>query len=202
MPRVEAAERREQIIKATYRAFTSPHKKGLADVTLQDIADEANFSKGVVMYYFDSKEKVFEALLEWLVYQIAERVEYNVAQVQAVEAKLEALIDSVFLNARENRRFYTVYLDFATQGLRNPIFRSINTSFLALCREVARDIIEAGIQQQIFRAVNLDEAGAFIRAVVDGLCLQWLFDETGNPDESFERYKNYASSSIRAYLRI
>ena len=74
------------------------------------------------MYYFDSKEKVFVALLEWLVYQIAERVEHNVAEAKTVEGKLNALINSVFLNARENRRFYTVYLDFATQGLRNHSF--------------------------------------------------------------------------------
>ncbi len=202
MPRVEAAERREQIIKATYRAFTSPHKKGLADVTLQDIADEANFSKGVVMYYFDSKEKVFVALLDWLLYQISERVEHNVGHAEGVEAKLHALIDSVFLNARENRRFYTVYLDFATQGLRNPLFRSLNVSFLVLCRGVGREIIEEGVKQQIFRPVDLDEAAAFIRAVVDGMCLQWLFDETSSSEETFDRYKSYAFSSIRAYLRL
>jgi TetR/AcrR family transcriptional repressor of bet genes len=201
MPRIEAAERREQIIKATYRAFTSPTKKGMAEVTLQDIADEANFSKGVVMYYFDSKEKVFVALLEWLVYQIADRVERNVSQVTGVEAKLQALIDSVFLSERENRRFYTVYLDFATEGLRNHNFRSINTAFLELFREVGREIIEEGVKQGIFRPVDLDEAAAFIRAVVDGMCLQWLFDDSSSPEETFERYRSYAFSSIRAYLR-
>jgi AcrR family transcriptional regulator len=200
MARTEAAERREQIIRATYRAFV---EKGSADVTLQDIADRAEFSKGVVMYYFpEGKEKVFVALLEWLVDNIGRSITTRVREAQGAEAKLRAMIDDVFANANASRRFYTIYLDFVAHGLRNPNFRATNVSFYEWCREINLEIIEAGIAEGIFRPVALEEASAVIRGILDGLGLQWLFEEVaaGQEEAVFARYRNWALSAILGYL--
>jgi AcrR family transcriptional regulator len=200
MARTEAAERREQIIRATYRAFV---EKGSADVTLQDIADRAQFSKGVVMYYFrEGKEQVFVALLEWLVEEIGQGLVARVRAEQGAEAKLRAMIDEVFASASANRRFYTVYLDFVTHGLRNPTFRATNISFYEWCRELNREIVETGIAEGVFRPVSGEEAAAVIRGILDGLCLQWLFEEVppGCEEAVFARYKDWALSAILGYL--
>lgn len=200
MARIEAAERREQIIRATYRAFV---EKGSAEVTLEDIARRAEFSKGVVMYYFpEGKEKVFVALLEWLVEEIGRGITASVRNVQGAEAKLRAMIDNVFSSAGANRRFYTIYLDFVAHGLRNPSYRTTNVSFYEWCREINREIIETGIAEGVFRPVSSEEASAVIRAILDGLCLQWLFEEVSpeQEEEVFARYKSWAFSAILAYL--
>ncbi len=200
MGRTEAAERREQIIRATYRAFV---EKGSAEVTLQDIADRAEFSKGVVMYYFpEGKEKVFVALLEWLVAEIGRSVTESVQAATGAEAKLQALIDNVFSSANANRRFYTIYLDFVAHGLRQQNFRATNARFYEWCREINREIVETGVSEGVFRAVPYEEASAVIRGILDGLCLQWLFEEArpGQEDEIFARYKSWALSAILAYL--
>lgn len=198
MPKLEATVRREQVIRATYKAFI---EKGAADVTLQDIADFAGCSKGVVAYHFHSKEEVYVALLDWLIGEIRRTAENNVAAAQGARAKMQALIDTIFYSARENRRFFLVYLDFVAQGLRNESFRPTNIFFYEICRHLGREIVQQGIAEGLFRPVNLEEAGAVVRAIFDGLSIQWLFDESGPPDETFERYKAWALSSIQAYLQ-
>lgn len=199
MPKLEAAERREQVIRATYKAFI---EKGAANVTLEDIAEYAGCSKGVVAYHFQSKEEVYNALLKWLIGEIVARLEREVNAAPDAAAKLHALLDAVFYSARDIRRFMLVYLDFVAQGLRNPLFGATNISFYELCRQLDRQIVEQGILEGVFRPVDLEEAGAVIRAIIDGLGIQCLFDQSASPDEVFERYKTYAHRSLNAYLKI
>src|ERR1700753_332212 len=62
MRRVEQVERnRERVLAAAQRVFID---RGYAGATLEAIADEAGFSKGVVYSQFGSKPDLFFALLE------------------------------------------------------------------------------------------------------------------------------------------
>jgi AcrR family transcriptional regulator len=187
--------RREEIIAATYRAFVD---KGFYDVTLQDISEYAGFSKGVTMYYFKSKEEVFQALLEWLVTKIAERMTTSVAEHFSAMDKLNALIDSVFLGARENREFYLVYLDYLSLGSRRHLFGSTHANFYEQCRELGRHIVEQGIREGTFRSVDPSAAAAVVRALVDGLCIQWLFDSR---EDTFTIYKERCRAAAIAFLK-
>ncbi len=197
MAKLEATARQDQVIRATYKAFI---EKGAANVTLELIAEYAGCSKGVVAYHFNSKDDVFVKLLDWLINQIARQTAENVAAASGAQARLRALIDTIFFSARENRRFFLVYLDFIAQGLRNPKLRLTNISFYEICRHIGSEITALGIAEGVFRPVDVTEAGAVIRAIFDGLCIQWLFDESGPAEETFERYKAYALSSILGYL--
>ena len=62
MSRPEQAERnRALVLAAARRAFLA---RGYHGATLEQIADDAGFSKGVVYSHFDSKADLFLALLE------------------------------------------------------------------------------------------------------------------------------------------
>lgn len=54
-------DRREQIIDAALRVFA---RKGFTRATNKDIAREAGITPGLIYYYFDSKEALFNALIE------------------------------------------------------------------------------------------------------------------------------------------
>lgn len=59
--RVEQKEKRKQeILTAALRIFV---KKGYAATQIKDIAEEAGMSTGLMFHYFDSKEKLYEALV-------------------------------------------------------------------------------------------------------------------------------------------
>ena len=195
-PREREFIRREEIIVATYRAFVD---KGFHNVPLQDISEYAGFSKGVTMYYFKSKEEVFQALLEWLVTRIAERMSSSVEAQHSAMDKLNALIESVFLGARENREFYLVYIDYLSLGSRHRLFGSTHATFYEQCRDLGRVIVEQGIREGTFRTVDPDAAATVVRALVDGLCIQWLFDSR---EDTFTIYKERCREAANAFLRV
>src|SRR5579863_2198540 len=54
-------DRREQIIDAALRVFS---QKGFTSATNKTIAHEAGITPGLIYYYFESKEKLLEAVIE------------------------------------------------------------------------------------------------------------------------------------------
>jgi AcrR family transcriptional regulator len=54
-------DRREQIIDAAMRVFS---EKGFTKATNKDVAREAGITPGLIYYYFESKEKLLEAMIE------------------------------------------------------------------------------------------------------------------------------------------
>lgn len=53
--------RKQQILEAAERVFT---RKGYEETTLKDIVEEAKMSRGWIYLYFQTKEEIFEALIE------------------------------------------------------------------------------------------------------------------------------------------
>ncbi|MCP4436434.1 MAG: TetR/AcrR family transcriptional regulator [Actinomycetia bacterium] len=59
----DKALRREEILAAAKRAFA---ENGFHNTKISDVAEEAGFSYGTVYWYFDSKDALYDALLEWV----------------------------------------------------------------------------------------------------------------------------------------
>jgi AcrR family transcriptional regulator len=82
-PRLTRAEQTERnralVLAAAHRVFLD---RGYHAATLEHIADEAGFSKGVVYSQFESKADLFMALLEA---RVAERAESNARLVEQLE---------------------------------------------------------------------------------------------------------------------
>lgn len=189
------ALRREELLKATYQVLLSKPSK---DITLEDIALRAGVSKGITVYYFKTKEEIFRACWSWLISRIGSRMKARAQAASDPVAAIEAVVDTVFAGPAEIRDFYTIYLDFMSQGLRHPGFGQVNTEFYELCREINHDIVTEGIRQGCFREVDLAEAAAFARAIIDGMCLQLLFDAT---PAAFETYRRHCLNALLGYLK-
>lgn len=191
----QQAERREALLKATYQVLL---EKPYKDVTLEDIAQRAGVSKGVTVYYFNTKEEIFLACWDWLIGRISARLRARVAEAPDPVSAVEAVVDSVFTDVRDLKAFYTIYLDFLSLGARHAAFGRINTAFYAHCRELNHAIVTEGIRQGVFRNVDLTEAAEVSRALIDGMSIQVLFEE--NP-EAFGPYRDHCVKALLSYLR-
>ncbi|WP_062234668.1 TetR/AcrR family transcriptional regulator [Fictibacillus sp. FJAT-27399] len=189
-----AEERRKQILRA---AFTAVSDKGFDSVTLQDIADYADVSKGVTSYYFDNKKDVFCHLLEWVTAKIFQNEYSAISKEQTALEKLRAYIDAVFVNPNDNRKFYRVYLEFLAQANHNAEFRKINDQFYENCWSIGREIIEIGQKEGIFAKVDINTASYMIRALIDGSLIQWLMR---NNDDLHEFYRENCFQTVTSYL--
>lgn len=191
----KSEEKRAQLLSAAFRALSA---EGYDAVTLQTIADHAGVSKGVVHYYFDNKEAVLSALLEWLTGRISAKEEAAVRAQSTAAGKLRAYIDSAFPGPDQNRAFYRVYLDFLARASRNPVYREINQRFYDGCAAISAEVLMLGQREGLFKPELTSETAApVIRAVIDGCLLQWLMSDN---DELHAFYKESCYSAVMNVL--
>ncbi|MEC0169356.1 TetR/AcrR family transcriptional regulator [Paenibacillus graminis] len=193
----KSEEKRKQILFAAFQALS---ELGYDSVTLQTIADHAEVSKGVVHYYFDSKEAVLVELLEWLTAKISAKEQAAVQEQQTAAGKLKAYIDSAFPGPAKNRSFYRVYLDFLARASRIPVYREINQRFYDNCARISTEVLTLGQKEGIFaKALIPDTTAPVIRAIIDGCLIQWLMKDD---DELHAAYKESCYEAVMKVLRV
>lgn len=191
----QEAEKRLALLKAAFRVVA---EKGFSSVTLDDIAARAGVSKGITLYYFDSKEDLFRQLFGWLIDSIHARMKDAVESRQDPVEKVRALVALIFPSPSKNRAFFRAYIDFCGLAARKEPFREVGERFYRGCREIDRAIVEEGMRQGAFVVRDPLEAASTLRAIFDGLMLQWLTEP--EPDASFEQYRDRCERELLRYL--
>ena len=189
-------ERRLALLKSAFREVA---EKGFSAVTLDDIARRAGVSKGVTLYYFDSKDDLFRELFGWLIDSIHARMREAVAAEDDPVAKLKALVALIFPSPSKNRAFFRAFVDFSGLAARHDAFREINARFYAGCREIDGGIVEEGIRRGVFAARDPREAGSTMRAIFDGLMMQWLAES--DLEATFGAYRERCERELLRYLQ-
>jgi AcrR family transcriptional regulator len=189
------AERRIALLRA---AFREVGEKGFSEVTLDDIARRAGVSKGVTLYYFESKEDLFLELFRWLIDSIHARMRDAVRSVDDPYEKVRALIGVIFPSPTRNRAFFRAFVDFCGIAARRESFREVNERFYAGCVEIDGGIVEAGMRRGVFPLRDAKEAASAMRAIFDGLMMQWLAEK--DPEASFASYRERCERELLNYL--
>jgi AcrR family transcriptional regulator len=93
--------------------------RGYHGATLEQIADEAGFSKGVVYSQFESKSDLFMSLLDE---RIAERARENaeVAEGLSGASGLAALLDHIVRVGRSEPEWGLLVIEFRVHAARDP----------------------------------------------------------------------------------
>ena len=188
-------ERRLTLLKAAFREVA---EKGFSEVTLDDIARRAGVSKGVTLYYFDSKEDLFRELFSWLIDSIHGRMREAVGREHDPVAKVRALVALIFPSPSKNRAFFRAFVDFCGLAARREPFREVNERFYAGCREIDGGIVEEGMRRGVFVLRDPKEAGSTMRAMFDGLMMQWLSEK--DPEATFGAYRERCERELLHYL--
>jgi len=160
-----------RLLRSTYRVMA---EKGVQGLSLHHVADAAGVSKGTVLYYFGSKENLILSAMRWVLGRVAHRIRTAVFQAASAEDKVIAMIDAIFIDPRANRDFYLVFNDLLSYAARLDQFDALSATFRNSVNAVYAHIIEHGIQHGTFRITDAFEAASVVRAMIDGLSLQWL----------------------------
>ena len=187
------AIRRQQIVAAAHSVFI---KKDYSKVRIEDIAKQAKLSKGAVLYYFETKEDVFLALFQWLTQLVAQRFQEAVLRTKDPLEQLDGVIEQAFDSAKLHRAFFRIYLDCLGQGSRKEEYAQINRAFYESCHEHHKVIIENGQSKGLFRHININDASMVMRAIIEGLGIQWLFTGT---DQDLKHYGQLARDAVLRY---
>jgi len=118
-PRLNRARRSERnralLLSAARRVFLA---RGYHAATLEQIADDAGFSKGVVYSQFQSKADLFLALLEA---RIEERAQENARLAESMaDGGLPALIDHLARGDQATPGWLMLVIEFRVHAARDP----------------------------------------------------------------------------------
>jgi AcrR family transcriptional regulator len=164
---VEQAARRDAILDAAQRLILS---NGYERLTVQDILEELQISKGAFYHYFDSKPAVVEALTQRLV-DDSERVLARVAGDPALGAteKLQRFFGEIirWKSDRQNLMVAMLPVWYAPDnlGFRLLVDRATAKRLAPLLSVIVRQ----GVDEHQFATAYPEQAGAIIVAVVQAL---------------------------------
>jgi len=174
--KVAEAERREQIVRAAYDVAT---RDGIHAITIRNVATQADISPGLVLFHFETKEKLVHALAEWVV---ASTTILRVgSDIEAVEDPLERLLTLLRQEMRrltsEPRRI-RVFFELWNAGLRDRQLGALIQKELARYRQAFRPMVEEALaaDQNRFRGVTVDALTAVAVSFIKGAAVQAMIE--------------------------
>jgi AcrR family transcriptional regulator len=163
----EQAARRDAILDAAQRLILS---NGCERLTVQDLLDDLQISKGAFYHYFDSKPAVVEALTERLA-DDSERALARIAEDPELGAteKLQAFFGEIVRWKSERRNLMVAMLPvwYAPDnlGFRLLVDRATAKRLAPLLSVIVRQ----GVDERQFATAYPEQAGAIIVAIVQAL---------------------------------
>jgi AcrR family transcriptional regulator len=183
-PRTKEDERRDEIVGAALQLIV---REGYNNVTLADIAEQVGVSKGLISYYFPRKEDVFLAVLNRIVERIAARFERFCSAEAPAPARMTMFFSNLFGNEKRARRYYTVVIDYMAQAIRNRAVQEYTQAIYDAYRVYMERVIIDGVASGEFRQVDPHRTASMFMALMEGLILQWFFDQKGfKLDEAYQ----------------
>jgi AcrR family transcriptional regulator len=173
-------------------------ERGVHRVALEDIAEQAGVSKGILLYYFKTKENLVLATMRWALSATAERIHSAMATAHSPEAKILAMIDAIWIRPEINRGFYLTYLDLAGHAARNESFTELSATFHSIVDELYAEAVREGVGVGAFAVESVEEAATVVRAIIDGLFIQWMQDRAWKRRHA--AFKEICKRAVITYL--
>lgn len=183
------------LIRTTYQAIS---ERGVHRVPLQEIAERAGVSKGVILYHFKTRDRLILRTMQWVLSRTAQRIRGAIAEARSPEEQVLAMIDEIFVDPEANRRFYLTYLDLLDHAARLDQFGRLNATFRSIVNSLYGEVIRQGVREGAFTVDDVDEASTTLRAIVEGLFVQWLQEEDWQ--RLHPTYKEACKRAVLAYL--
>lgn len=145
-------DKKQQIIEAAIELFA---QKGFEGTSIRDLAAKADVNVAMVNYYFGSKEKLFEALVEVKAASARGTLEelLNDKTLSSIE-KIDRIIDSYIDRLFSHRKFHRLIHQELIMNQREALQDSITTLLLPNSLYI-KSIINEGIENGQFKQVDV-----------------------------------------------
>lgn len=163
--------RRKQIIDS---AIASIATYGYVKTTLDQIANEADISKGVITYYFKSKDSLLLAVLNKILKSIKDYIEERVKTAQTPVDKLKEYILASFDHMIENRRYYEAQVELWSNL---EYKKKINEKLCIECINTVSRLIKEATKDIDSGKIDHETIASLIQATIDGTMIQWVFNK-------------------------
>lgn len=156
---------KQAIMEATFRAVS---KHGCADFRLRDIGEEMELSRQVIHYHFDGKYDLMASFLEYIIDQYEGSVEIESDNDPYTEllARIDQCLFGPDFEEFSHWERMRVYHELYAYSQHDETHRQIFNEHYTHIRSSITRVIEAGIDQGLFRDVNADRMGQLITDII------------------------------------
>jgi len=188
-------DKKEHIINKAIELFA---EKGFEGTSIRDLAAKAEVNVAMVNYYFGSKEKLFEAMVELKAAYLKGVIEEvskdnSLTEIQKLDRIVESYVNKMFSNRLFHRIIHQELMVHQRENIQDSIINIVSPNSLAI-----KNLIESGIRKGTFRKVDAPLViasifGTFNQVLLSKKMCNKLLDK--NPD-----YIPYEDSKFKKRL--
>ena len=142
-------KRKQELLRIAYNMFLS---RGYENTSVDEIIAEAQIAKGTYYYYFPSKEKMLEDVIEMMIEGETETARQIIGSDMPVPQKIVAVITSIKPAEAEQ-----TIKDALMQPENVLMHDKVKKKLIEVITPLLSDVIEEGVDKGIFVCDNIPE---------------------------------------------
>ena len=154
---------------------TSVAQRGFAGSTFDHVAREAGVSRGLLHYYFGTKERLLVEAVRRESELRSQSLDQAVASATGADELIHALVRSLEEILGEGRSAMVMFHELLTLGQRNPEIAAELSALARRTRTRLADALRAGSHAGVFTlTAGPDDVATFLLALADGVTIRRL----------------------------
>lgn len=205
-PDTKMVDKREHILDTAEKLFA---EFGYEGTSTRLLAKEAGVNVAMISYYFGSKEKLFEALVERRTAYTHEKLTNLVKEETNPWLKLDKVIELYIERILSNPKFHRIMCREISLLQRSGMTENLNNILVKNAKELIK-IVKQGIKAKVFREVDPEMTVATLFGTISqttmSVTLSYLMlnetpaDTCVIDEKNKIRLKNHLKDLMRAHL--
>lgn len=135
----DKANSSQKILKTAFHCLST---RGYANVSMRDIANEADVALSQLNYYYKNKEGLFTEVIKVMIHQYLNDIEEKLKATIRMEEKMTSLVGYFNDLIRKKPELFRLFVDFTAQSLWLPTFaKQLKNLFDDLTEMVEKNIL-------------------------------------------------------------
>jgi AcrR family transcriptional regulator len=177
-----SGEKAQRIIDAMRESVA---KRGTAGSTFEHVAREAGVSRGLLHYYFGTKERLLVEVVRRDAEIRVTRLDEPLARAKTVDDVIDVLVASLTALIEDEPAFFLLLYELFSAGRRNPEIRHEVGQLFDRTRSHVAEVLKAKEREGVLKLrYDAESIVAYLFAVGDGFALQALSEPERNIDSA------------------
>ena len=192
-------KRRQQILEAAVEVIA---ERGVCGTRIADVAERGGTSAPLVLYYFESKDKLLTDALAFAEDRFYLAVFAELTDLETATERLVRLIEltsgheSVAEILRED---VALWIELWSRAIRDEAAGRKRAALDRRWRRTIADIVREGQHDGEFVDIDPDRFSMLLASLLDGMVLQHMLDD---PEAGYEQVREICIGVARRYLKF